>query len=232
MWHSGALGGERMPEDVHPNLPKDSRALLHYFTLGMCLNYQRNSYTLWQACTSAFDHIESVWVFDPVAVTGQNVTALSAILLNHKIALQPKRHPEIWKRNCEGIVKHCGGDLRNLLFDMSLDLSQIRSFIQSQKQDFPYLGGPKLCNYWLYVLTQYTSFAFRNRDTLTVAPDTHVMKASHKLGLVTQEELGHNAAPQLIAERWCALLANTNLTPIDVHTPLWLWSRSGFTEIS
>lgn len=232
MWHSGALGGENMPEDVHPLLPTKSADLLHYFTLGMCLNYQRNSYTLWQACTAAFERNECAWIFQPSEVAKQDIPALSARLLEFKVALQPRRHPEIWHRNCQGIVKHFGGDLRNLLSACSFDLVHIRSFVQAHKGDFPYLGGPKLCNYWLYVLTQYTDFHFENRAALSVAPDRHVMKASQKLGLISMDELHQSGAAPLVAARWESLLSDTDLAPIDVHTPLWLWSRSGFKTMS
>ena len=39
MWKSGRLGGETMPEDVHPRLDRSSHQLAAYFTLGMALNY-------------------------------------------------------------------------------------------------------------------------------------------------------------------------------------------------
>ena len=32
----------------------------------------------------------------------------------------------------------------------------------------------------------------------------------------------------LIAERWERLLEGTDLKPIDVHTPMWLWSIGKF----
>ena len=31
-----------------------------------------------------------------------------------------------------------------------------------------------------------------------------------------------------LAERWKELLMGTDLAPIDVHTPMWLWSRGKF----
>ena len=49
MYLSGLLGGEIMPEDANPSLPKHSTENYLYFTLPMALNYQRNSYTLWEA---------------------------------------------------------------------------------------------------------------------------------------------------------------------------------------
>jgi hypothetical protein len=37
-----------MPEDSKPNEFKNQEERLVYFTLPMSLNYQRNSYTLWE----------------------------------------------------------------------------------------------------------------------------------------------------------------------------------------
>ena len=33
---------------------------------------------------------------------------------------------------------------------------------------------------------------------------------------------------ELLASRWAELLKNTDLVSIDVHTPMWLWSRGKF----
>ncbi|WP_052088452.1 hypothetical protein [Paenibacillus wynnii] len=54
MYVSGLLGGEVMPEDANPGLPKDSALNYLYFTLPMALNYQRNSYSLWSSALSAY----------------------------------------------------------------------------------------------------------------------------------------------------------------------------------
>ena len=52
LYHSGALGGEIMPEDANPGLGKESKENYLYFTLPMALNYQRNSYKLWEGYIS------------------------------------------------------------------------------------------------------------------------------------------------------------------------------------
>ncbi len=99
------------------------------------------------------------------------------------------------------------------------------------KYKFSYLSGTKICNYWLYVIYQYTDRVYQNMENLTVAPDTHVCKASHKLGLIDDEEFASGNVQQIVIDRWQELLQNTMLCPIDVHTPLWLWSRNGFPAL-
>ena len=120
------------------------------------------------------------------------------------------------------------GDIRNLFVINGYSVKRIKEYIQNNKKDFPYLGGNKICNYWLYVLEQYTDIKFVDKENITVAPDTHVIQASQQLGVITAEESQLASVQTLLAERWESLLKCTDLKPIDVHTPMWLWSRGKF----
>ena len=75
---------------------------------------------------------------------------------------------------------------------------------------------------------QYTDLKFKNLECLTVAPDTHVCRSTYKLGLISEDEYQNSNVQKIVIERWNNLLKNTDLKPIDIHTALWLWSRSGF----
>lgn len=77
-------------------------------------------------------------------------------------------------------------------------------------------------------MEQYTDAAFADREHITVAPDTHVIQASERLGVITSEEAKRSDVQRLTAERWEELLAGTEYVPIDIHTPMWLWSRGKF----
>ena len=87
----------------------------------------------------------------------------------------------------------------------------------------------KICNYWLYVMEQYTDVEFTDRENINVAPDTHVVQASVKLGVVSEDEAKLSNVQIFVAERWEEILKDTDLVPIDVHTPMWLWSRGKFS---
>lgn len=52
MHKNGLLGGEIMPEDSNPHLEISSIQNYNYYTLPMALNYQRNSYKLWESANS------------------------------------------------------------------------------------------------------------------------------------------------------------------------------------
>ena len=59
--------------------------------------------------------------------------------------------------------------------------------IQKEKKPlFPYLGGPKLSNYWLFILHDFTDVKFKNVEEISIIPDTHVIKSSIHLGVVEE----------------------------------------------
>ncbi len=230
LYKSGALGGERMPEDENPGLEKSSAENYMYFTLPMALNYQRNSYVLWQCANEMYKDELAREVFDSLSVCSMPMEQLRDILVRYKVALQPNKQPVIWQKLCETIENRFDGDIRKLFVQQGYSAAGVKGYIAGHKKEFPYLGGNKICNYWLYVLEQYTDIRFIDREAITVAPDTHVIQASIRLGVITREEGAKSNVQLLTADRWRVLLQGTELAPIDVHTPMWLWSRGDFCE--
>lgn len=232
MYKNGELGGEIMPEDANPNFEKNSLENYLYFTLPMALNYQRNSYTLWESANDTYEDEETRFVFNPKMCLEKSFEEVQYALTKYKVALQKQKQTEIWISLCNTFVELYDGDIRKLFDTLDNDVDKIRNYIQKDnKKKFPYLSGTKICNYWLYVIYQYTDRKYKNIENLTVAPDTHVCKATYKLGLITDEEFNSSNVQHIVIERWQELFKNTEYKPIDIHTPLWLWSRNGFKEI-
>lgn len=225
-YKQGLLGGEKMPEDENPHLDKASKENYMYFTLPMALNYQRNSYALWECANKMYKSANVV--FDSKEVCKLSDELLRKYLVEYKVALQPNKQPLIWKKLCETVENQLNGDIRNLFVMNDFSVRKIKEFIQDNKKAFPYLGGNKICNYWLHVLEQYTDVTFVDRENITVAPDTHVLQASIKLGVISEHESQQSNVQLILAERWDELLKGSGLKPIDVHTPMWLWSRGRF----
>ena len=130
---------------------------------------------------------------------------------------------------CQTIEEELDGDIRNLFSINANSVKKVKEYIACHKKKFPYLGGNKICNYWLYVLEQYTDIEFIDRENITVAPDTHVVQASVKLGVISESEASQSNVQEIVAARWEEILKGTDLKPIDVHTPMWLWSRGKFS---
>lgn len=232
MYKKGSLGGEIMPEDENPHLEKSSLENYLYFTLPMALNYQRNSYTLWESANKTYQDKETRFVFSPKEVLSRPIEDVQQALTKYKVALQKNKQTEIWITLCKTFMDLFDGDIRKLFVECNHDVDKIRDYIQKEnKKRFPYLSGTKICNYWLYVLWEYTSQEYKNIEHLTVAPDTHVIKSTYRLGLITEEELNKSNVQEIVIERWNELFKGTKYKPIDIHTALWLWSRNGFKEL-
>lgn len=229
MHRDGLLGGEVMPEDQNPGLCKSSSENYHFFTLPMALNYQRNSYTLWASAKKTYEDLNAREVFYPASVVKMSEEEVRRILTSYKVALQPVKQTEVWRRICETICDLLEGDMRNLFKMTNGYIPDILKLVQkTHKPKFPYLSGPKICNYWLYVMRNYTDVCLTGREALNIAPDTHVIQATIKLGLIDNDDYNNPNIQTMVSDAWEKVLEGTGILPIDIHTPLWLWSRSGF----
>jgi len=226
--NDGLLGGDIMPEDANPGLPKSADENDLYFTLPMALNYQRDSYRLWESALQTYRDKETADVFSPAAVVAMQNDVLREKLLKHKLALQPNKQPQIWAQLCQTFKQDFGGSVKNFFAENNNCVANIKAYMAAHKKQFPYLSGAKIMNYWLYVMGQYTDAVFADKENITIAPDTHVLQASAKLGLITFEDIKNPNIRPIVSELWQAVCKETNWHPIDIHTPLWLWSRGGF----
>ncbi len=210
MYKKGLLGGEIMPEDANPHFSKSSLENYLYFTLPMALNS---------------------FVFNPHEVIKKDFLEVQEALVKYKVALQKNKQTEIWIKLCHTFINLFDGDIRLIFKENDYSVDKVRKFILAHKKDFPYISGTKLVNYWMYVIMQYTDISYQDPENLTVAPDTHVIKSTHKLGLISDKDLEDAHVQDIVIEAWKELLKDTPYKPIDIHTPLWLWSRSGFIPL-
>jgi hypothetical protein len=232
MHKRGLLGGAVMPEDDNPQINKESIDNYHFFTLPMALNYQRNSYKLWTSARKTYEDENTKLVFNPCSVVKLDIEELRGMLLKYKVALQPNKHVEVWRKICQTICSEYNGTITQLFIKNNYDLKNILNEVQIvHKKGFPYLSGPKICNYWLYVMGNYTNAKFSNKNALSIAPDTHVIQSSIHIGLINPKYKDSPQIQNLVNEAWTNVLEGSDISLIDIHTPLWLWSRGGFARI-
>lgn len=133
MYESGELGGEIMPEDANPQFEKSSNENYLYFTLPMALNYQRNSYTLWENALKTYNDETTRFVFNPKLCLEKSFEEVQYALTKYKIALQKQKQTEIWLSLCNTFVELYDGDIRKLFESLDNDVDKIRNFIQKEK---------------------------------------------------------------------------------------------------
>jgi hypothetical protein len=227
-YRSHKLGQTRMPEDSSPIFgDKEQESCLAYFTLPMSLNYQRDSYKLWESALKTYQDAETKIVFNIEKSSSMPEQNLRQLLLKHKIALQPNKHVNTWQKIAQTIYKNWG-TMGSLLKFADYDFMKLRDIIQIRyKKGFPYLSGPKIFNYWSFIIQRYGNIQLKNSQFIEIAPDTHITKCSVLLGVITQEE-ADRLSKEEVSTRWRMVLSGTDINPIDMHPPLWFWSRNGF----
>lgn len=225
---SGGLGQTVMPEDSNPGFSDtDSELRLAYFTLPMALNYQRDSYKLWEAARKTWNDITTRDVFDIHCVADMSVDELRQKLMKYKLALQPNKHVNTWK-TVATTIQHNWSSLTNLIHAADYDFLKLKDTVQRiHKKGFPYLSGPKIFNYWSFILCEYGHIQLSNKEYIDIAPDTHITQCSVILGVITKDE-SLRLTKEQISERWRVLLEGSGIAPIEMHPPLWFWSRNGF----
>jgi len=225
-YKTGKLGQTNMPEDSHPKFNTEEERLA-YFSLPMALNYQRDSYKLWENSLKSFEDKEIKDVFDVSKVSKMKIGELRKKLLKHKMALQPNKHVDTWQKISKTVFEKYGG-FSKLFEDTSNDFLKLQQVVQKDlKKGFPYLSGPKIFNYWSFIMSTYGRQKLLNIEHVEIAPDTHITKASVLLGVISKEEADSLSKDQISA-RWRKKLEGSGINPIEMHPPLWFWSRNGF----
>lgn len=227
VYHGWLLGNMKMPEDVHPDFGDDQESRLVFFTLPMALNYQRNSYKLREAATQTYQDTSTTWVFDSNNSAQTSTEQLQSALIKYKVALQPNKHTQT-RQTISNTITENWWSITQLLEAASYDFLKLQQLIQvTHKKWFPYLSWPKIFHYWSYILWKYCDIKLSNRQYIEIAPDTHVIQCSIKLWVITQAESTILTRDQISAKRRSALMWS-GIDPIDMHSPLWFWSRNNF----
>lgn len=209
--------------EIHPDVTVDSKERYLYFTLPVCLNFQRSSTAMRKSAYATYHDPCTQYLFDPHQVVEKTFEQLQADLTKHKLALQKNKHVQIWQRICQSMVEWYDGDVRKLLADHEYDVLQVVPYLRENKKSYPYLNGPKMSNYRLYILDKYTDIEIVNKDMISIIPDTHVQQASKILGVVEE-----SASIDEINQARYDLLKWSEITPVEMHPPLWNRSRNDF----
>jgi hypothetical protein len=224
-YNQGLLGTYAPAESIAP-LFQNPEDRLRYYTLPMAINYRRPSEQLWNAAQKSYADNETYILYNLSYIAGASLTEIQHLLSVYKLAMQPTRHTLTWQK-IGTTIHNEWGSVENLLETVDFDFLILKEIIQhTHKKDFPYLSGPKIFNFWSYILSTRCDVNFRNKEYIDIAVDSHIIKSSVQLGVVTIHELKTMTSEQ-IAARWRVVLKDSEIAPVDLNIPLWYWSRNG-----
>lgn len=210
--------------EVNPGFEKGSRENYLYFTLPVCINFQRSSPAMWASALATWNDEETRFLFYPEQLASKSFEEAQKALGKHRLGLQPNKHTLIWTTIARTLNEHFENDPRAIVTLAEDKITNLLNILQvSHKQHFPYLSGPKLSNYWPYILSQYSDVEWTDPWEISIIPDTHIIKSTAHLGLTSEI-----ANSDEVAAVWKELLKNSGINPVQVHPVLWNWSRNNF----
>ena len=116
--------------EVNPGLPKDSRENYLYFTLPVCINFQRSSPAMWASALATYSDPATNYVFLPEKLAQTPIDQIRADLLKHKLALQPNKHVLIWTTIAKTLHDFYQDDPRDILAEANHDAGQLITNLQ------------------------------------------------------------------------------------------------------
>ncbi len=226
--HQHGLKGEVKTLDTHevnPGLDKSSRENYLYFFLPCALNFQRSSPGLWKSALNTWEDRNTNYLFFPELVVKTDFDKIKLDLAKHKLAIQTNKHPKIWHDISSTLNKYYENDPRKLMEECNYEIKSLIQTLQIDKKSlFPYLGGIKLSNYVLAIMSWFTDVKFKDFYNLSIIPDTHIIKSTIKLGI-----LDENCNPADVEKVWRDILKDLKISPTEMHSILWNWSRNNFS---
>ena len=210
--------------EVNPGLTAGSKENYLYFTLPCSVNFQRRSPDMWASALSTYDDRDTSFVFRPDDVVTTSLPTVREALVKYRLALLTNKHTQTWVDICNTLANYYDGNPKNVLAEYDFDVPRIISAVQHEKKHlFPCLGGKKLSNYWIFVMTQFTDAPLRNTHEISIIPDTHVIKSTIHLGMAPP-----GVSPARVESLWRDVLLRLDIHPTEMHSALWRWSRNGF----
>jgi hypothetical protein len=78
--------------EVNPRLSHESRENYLYFTLPVCINFQRSSPAMWAAALATWEDGATRYLFFPERLAEVSPEQIRTDLTKHKLGLQPNKH--------------------------------------------------------------------------------------------------------------------------------------------
>ena len=184
-------------------LSASDRAIRVFLTLVSAMDRARDATRLWRAAERLFEsHRE---VFDPARVTSMAAEELSALLSQSGVSQRHGPDATAWRGIAGSLVSGVGavsrlvdsgaGDAEDLLKDLRRGDSEGRV-------RYPMLRGPKIRAMWVRIMANPGGAAIRRMETIPVAVDVQVRRATENLGVTDTRDLGLEDAKPVIQDAW------------------------------
>lgn len=218
--HTGFFKDYSMPEYILPrNLEEGSREHALYLTYIIAIDYMTDAVKLWSKSRGAYElHPER---FTPKRILELSDSTVKAFVKGLG-ARFPKNAAKTWKTISRVLLEQYDGDPRNLT-KKPLTVTEVKNRLQ----DFPYLRGNKLSNFYIRAVGETELFKLKNLNELDIPVDKQVARFTLYTGvlkLLSDQFIGcaqENPLRSLIEEVWRDAARELNVPPWKLDEPIW-----------
>jgi len=209
-----------MPEYVLPrNLEEGNREHALFLTYVISIDYMTDAVKLWKRSRGAYElYPERFTPEEILKISPRTVEAIVKSLGARFFSNAAKT----WIKISKLLLDKYGGDPRSITREPS-EIDEIKRRLQ----DFPYLRGNKLSNFYIRVMGETGLFKVKNLDELDIPVDKQVARFTMYtgvLGLLSEQFVGcaqENPLRDLIEEAWRNAAKEIGTPPWKLDEPIW-----------
>ena len=209
-----------MPEYVLPeNLEEGSREHALFLTYVISIDYMTDAEKLWKKSRDAYE-------FNPERFIPETILKFSPRTIETFVRdLGARFYPsaaKTWIKISKILLDEHGGDPRNIT-SQSLTIAELKEKID----EFPYLRGPKLTNFYIRAMGETGLFKVKNLNELDIPVDKQVARFTMYTGVVrllSEQFQGCVHEPPLrglIEEAWRNAAKKLGTPPWKLDEPIW-----------
>ncbi len=212
------------------------RTIRVFLTLVSAMDRARDATRLWRNAVRLFEsHPE---IFDPTQVTSMTRKALSDLLSQSRVSQRHGPDADAWCDIATSLTFGAGavkrlvdtgtGEVQELLRDL-------RRRDSAGRARYPLLKGPKISAMWVRIMAEPGGADIRGIETLPVAVDVHVRRASDNLGVTETRGLDMVDATLEVQQAWQEAVRDARIggperiagTCAALDPALWFFGKNG-----
>ena len=207
-----------------------------FLTLVSAMDRARDATRLWRDAARLFEsHPE---VFDPATISSMSVRDLRTLLSRSRVSQRHGQDSQAWHGIAGSLAAGVGAVSRLVesgVGDAVELLKDLRRHDSQRRPRYPLLRGPKIGPMWVRIMVNPGGAYIRRIDTIPVAVDVQVRRATENLGVTDTRDLGLDEAKLVIKDTWQTALRAARIgdpsgiagTCAALDPALWFFGKYG-----
>ena len=207
-----------------------------FLTFISAMDRARDATRLWRAGVGLFERFPEV--FRPDDVLTMSIGTMTALLREAGVSQRHGPDTEAWRRIACSLASGSGSVCR-LVDTGAGDAVELRKDLRSSDRAglprYPMLRGPKLGPMWVRIMANPGGAKITSIESIPVAVDVHVRRATENLGVSDTMNLELRKAKPVIQEAWRSAVLSANIggppgisgTCAALDPALWFFGKHG-----